>query len=77
MNTDDLIIFNVSHAIATALVNDDFSGLNEDDEKAIDLFFEYNKGYGLTMVVINTEQNSGVCDVTNFYTDNLIQVTLQ
>ncbi len=73
------VTYNISDHYLSALINNDFSGLEEDDVKILNEFIdrglaEYPMFY--TLYPNDTETNFSRCDICNLYS-NCIEVEFQ
>ena len=67
INTDNLLKFYIEHAIATAIINNDETGLSDEDSNALEQFTnDIVTKYGHAIFThITTEKSLTRCEVTN------------
>lgn len=63
----------ISKDYATAIVNNDYSGLNNDDEKLISDYMRANNYYDVVILDPDDETNIIKCDISG-YINNCYQV---
>ena len=72
---DDFLIFNIGSHFASAIVNGDYSGLEDKEERELNGFLDHLKReYGpctLEMRNYQSEPDYNRCDITNFQGDCL------